>query len=173
MLHNTHFPFTTCFSLSLSRSRSPSVSLSLCVCQMVFMYLIYFGERATVETKTLRHILLARTLFKKQIHTCSLQAHTYPHTHTHLQVHALAQEFCRYCVWHNWFILLILYSLIQYLQKIVFRNYIKNALFSYCHHIIITSYILTQCSGFGMDFRNLGDITFAWLEDGDSVDAQR
>lgn len=60
MLHDTHFTFMTCFALSLSLS----VSLSLSLCQMGFMYLIYLGEWATVETKALRHILQAGTLFK-------------------------------------------------------------------------------------------------------------
>lgn len=71
-LHDTHFTFTTCFSLA--RPLSPFLG----ACQMGFMYLIYLGEWATVETKALRHILLARALFKKKKknrHACSLQAH--------------------------------------------------------------------------------------------------
>lgn len=66
MLHDTHFTFTTCFA--------PFLPLSpfFLLCQMGFMYLIYLGEWATVETKALRHILQAGILFKKQTHTCSL-----------------------------------------------------------------------------------------------------
>lgn len=125
MLHDTHFTFTTCFSLS----RSPSVSLSLCVCQMGFMYLIYLGEWATVETKALRHILLARTLFKKTDTHVALQAHSHATSCTW----TFFQEFCRYRAWHNWFNVLILYSLIQYLQRKWFLELNKkNALFSYC-----------------------------------------
>lgn len=40
--------------------------LCMCVCQMGFMYLNYLGEWAIVETKAVRHILLARTLFVKK-----------------------------------------------------------------------------------------------------------
>lgn len=78
--------------ISLSQLVLLSHSLPLCpfltVCQMEFMYLIYLWEWATVETKALRHILQAGTLFKKQIdlHTCSVQAHA--HTHIVMQVHA-------------------------------------------------------------------------------------
>lgn len=78
--------------ISLSQLVLLSHSLPLCsfltVCQMEFMYLIYLWEWATVETKALRHILQAGTLFKKQIdlHTCSVQPHA--HTHIVMQVHA-------------------------------------------------------------------------------------
>lgn len=67
--------------ISLSRLvllvRSP-----LSVCQMEFMYLIHLGEWATVETKALRHILQAGTLFEKSKHTC-VHTHITTYTSTH------------------------------------------------------------------------------------------
>lgn len=68
-------------SLSLLVLLSPSVSLSPCVCQMGFMYLIYLGEWATVETKAVRHILLARAVFKKA--DTHMHTHSRIHTRTH------------------------------------------------------------------------------------------
>lgn len=56
ILHDSHLTFTTS---ALSLAPSPFLS----VCQIGFMYLIYLGEWATVETKAQRHILLASTLF--------------------------------------------------------------------------------------------------------------
>lgn len=84
----------------------------LCVCQIGFMYLICLGEQGTVETKALRHILLARTSLKKtpkQIHTCSFWIHTY----TCKSRHKFFQVLEKFCVAelvqcpHFWFFSLV------------------------------------------------------------------
>lgn len=105
---------------------------------------------------------------------CLVSTHTYPHTHLHIQVHALAnlQELCRYCVWHNWFILLILYSFIQCLPpKKVFLGIKLLCSLIVKHHNIIH---------FWYDAVALEWIYESWLQktfDGfmikDTVNAQR
>ncbi len=81
---------TSCYMILMFCSLALPLSPFLCVCVSDGIHVPDLFRRVgnAGDTKALRHILLARTLFKKNRHTCSLQAHTYPYTHIHMQVQA-------------------------------------------------------------------------------------
>lgn len=131
---------------------------------MGFMYLICLGEWAMVETKALRHILQAGTLFK-YTNTHVARNNTQPCIHTYT---------CKFM--H----LYIFKSFVDIVFGItgssphsifsnpvspqsVFRNEVENALFSYCD----TSYIFDTMQWLWSGFYE------SWRQNrGNSVDAQ-
>lgn len=108
---------------------------------------------------------LASTHMPTYIHNVCMWVCVYTYSSSYIYT------FWRYGMWHNWFTLLILYSVIQYLQKKVFLG-IKFKMS--CFHIMQHNTFFIWCSDFAADFMNLGGKTFAWIDDrGGCVDTQR